>query len=123
MTPIERDPNKGLNGAVAAVLRAERAAASQRLTQDEIADKAEIPVVSLRRYLNGKRAIDMSVLSAICKAMGVDPQYVMAEANKRVSYGYPSDADVNVEDLYDEPSAAAPKSKRDVEGEVDPDLQ
>lgn len=84
MAPIERDPEKGLNGAVAAVLRGERAAMRARLTQDEVADLAEMPVVSLRRYLNGKRPIDMATLDAICKAMGITAEYVMSRAHERV---------------------------------------
>lgn len=90
MSPIEKDPGLGLNGMVAAVLRGARASRMTRLTQDELAAKAGIPLVSLRRYLNGHRNIDMAVLAAICDAMGVDPHDVIAEARRRLLEEPPS---------------------------------
>lgn len=85
MSPIEKDPSLGLNGMVAAVLRGERAARLSRVTQDDLAEKSGIPLVSLRRYLNGKRHIDMSVLAGICDGLGLDPQDVMRKARERLS--------------------------------------
>lgn len=85
MTPVEGDPARGLNAAIAAVLRAERAAKGERITQDELAEAAGVPLVSLRRYLNGKRHINLAHLEAICDALGVDPRDVMADAARRSS--------------------------------------
>lgn len=146
MTPIERDPSQGLNAEVASVLRAERAAMRNRLTQDELAELADIPVVSLRRYLNAQRHIDVATLASICQAMEINPGDVIATAAARLRFaGKLNEGDVillppraartfpavapevsededNIEDLYDEPSAAEPQ-RDDVEGDVDPDLQ
>jgi transcriptional regulator with XRE-family HTH domain len=83
MSPVEKDPSAGLNGMVAAVLRGERAANPRRVTQDEIAERSGIPIVSLRRYLNGQRHIDTAVLDAICAAMDLDPSWVLEQAVAR----------------------------------------
>lgn len=53
------------------------------MTQDELAAAAGMPVVSLRRYLNGQRDINVAVLSAICQALELDPQWVVAQAEER----------------------------------------
>ena len=81
MTPVPR-PSEGLNAAVAAVLRAERAA--QDLTQQELADKSGIPYATLRRYLKADRHIDVAVLAEICKALNIEVDDIVIRAANRM---------------------------------------
>jgi transcriptional regulator with XRE-family HTH domain len=82
MSPVEKDHAAGLNGAVAAVLRGERAAAG--LTLEELADRSGVPVVSLRRFLAGERAINVAVLHSVTQALGVEPSEVLEAAQTRL---------------------------------------
>lgn len=82
MAPVVKNPDEGLNAAVAAQLRAERAAAD--LTMQQLADRAEIPLVSVQRYLRAKRDIDIATLYALCEALGVEPFDVVAAAQTRL---------------------------------------
>lgn len=59
---------QGLNGAVADVLRGMLREAGWR--QADLADLSGIPVVSVQRYLAGKRPIDVEVLEGLAQAMG-----------------------------------------------------
>lgn len=68
----------GLSEAVAAQLRAERAAA--RVSQALLADRAEMSRITLMRVLNGDRVMDLSQFAAICEGLGVSPAVVMARA-------------------------------------------
>lgn len=43
-----------------------------------------MPEVSLGRYLNGKREINVAVLANISRALGIEPVYVFAEAERRM---------------------------------------
>lgn len=81
MVPVERDPSKGLNAAVAAQLRAERAAAD--LTVEQLAREADMSPVSVQRYLRGKRHIDVAVLFQLAKALEVEPAEIVANAQRR----------------------------------------
>lgn len=83
MTPIEKDHGAGLNGAVAAVLRGERAASG--MTLEELADKTNIPVVSVQRYLAAKRPIDMAVLNEFAKALGLTSREIVVAAEARLN--------------------------------------
>lgn len=71
----------GLNGAVVAVLREERAAAG--LTLEEVAGRAGIPVVSVQRFLSARRRMTMDTFDALCGALGLDPVEVMGRAERR----------------------------------------
>lgn len=82
MAAIERDPAAGMNGAVAAVLRGERAASG--VTLDELSGKTGIPTVSLQRYLKGKRHLDIDVAWGIAVALDLDPSTVFAQAQDRM---------------------------------------
>ena len=82
MTPIEKDHSKGLNGAVVEVLRGERAA--QRKTLEEVARDADIPYRTLFRYFNAERAITMSVLDPVARALGMRPDEVLGQASDRL---------------------------------------
>lgn len=56
----------GLNGALIDFFRAEMAA--RRITQPELATLSGIPVVSLQRYLAGKRMMTVEVVEQIAGA-------------------------------------------------------
>lgn len=121
MTPIE-GPEGGLNAAVAAELRAERAA--QNLTVQELAEISDVPYASLRRYLAAERHIDVTVLAALAKALGTTPPDLVFAATERMNRGgiviefptKPSDDASNV-DLAAEPSAAEPERRDDRDGD------
>lgn len=143
MTPPIQEPGEGLNAAVAAELRAEQG--RRKLSVPALAELADIPYGSLRRYLNAERHIDVSILAALCSAMGISPGDVIvaAAASLKLEAANPGDVvlfpgraaqtfgpktdvsgeDFKIEDLYDEPSAAHPLPRKDVEGDLDPDLQ
>lgn len=126
MTPIEA-PEDGLNAAVAAELRAERAA--QNLTVKQLADIADVPYASLRRYLAAERYIDVAVLHALASALETSSAALVAAAEDRLnrrggavviegSFGKSSDAASTV-DLAAEPSAAEPERRDDGDGDGD----
>lgn len=83
MTPLEKDHGAGLNGAVAAVLRGERAASG--MTLEQVAAKAGIPVVTVQRLLAAKRAIDVAAIEALADALGTTPPDVVAAAKDRLA--------------------------------------
>lgn len=87
MTPVI-GPSEGLNAAVAAELRA--ALARKKWSVNRLSEEAEIPYGSLRRYLNAERHIDVSVLYALCWAIGVRPQEIVTVAEQNVSDPAPS---------------------------------
>jgi transcriptional regulator with XRE-family HTH domain len=71
-----------INDAVAEQLRRERGA--QRISIAELARRSGIPEVSLGRYLNGKREINIAVLANVAHALGVEPAVVFTEAQRRL---------------------------------------
>lgn len=73
----------GLNGAVAAVLRGERA--MLQLTIAELAERSGLTDQSLRRYLATERAIDVEVLYAVAQGLGLTGAEVMARAQDRLA--------------------------------------
>lgn len=83
MTPIEKDPARGLNAAIAAELRAERAAS--RMSFDELAERTGISKRTLLRLLNGERAVTMAYLETICEELGVTMSAIAARAEARMS--------------------------------------
>lgn len=85
MTPPLPGPAEGLNGAVAAELRAERAA--QNMTLQQLAEAADVPFPSLRRYLAGERHIDVSVLEAVAAALSLDAFEIVRRAGARAAVG------------------------------------
>lgn len=82
MTPIEMDPGKGLNGAIAGQLRAERSRA--RVTFDELHERTDVSRRTLIRLLNGERQISMAALESICEALGLSPSDVIASAQRHL---------------------------------------
>lgn len=125
MTPIEA-PEAGLNAAVAAELRAERAA--QNLTVQQLAARADVPYASLRRYLAAERYIDVAVLHALAGALGTSSASLVAAAEDRLrragganviqgAFGNSSEETSSLDHLRDQPSAAAPKRRDTGEGD------
>lgn len=107
MTPVP-GPGEGLNAAVAAELRAERAA--RRITLQQLADESLVPLMSVRRYLNADRNIDVAVLYALAKALGTTPLEVVEAAQIRMAR---EAADSMSEEL---PSLRAVADDSDIEG-------
>ena len=62
MAPVEKSHSDGLNGALAAILRAERAA--QRLSIADLVAHMGISKSTVIRLLAGDRAIDVAHLAA-----------------------------------------------------------
>jgi transcriptional regulator with XRE-family HTH domain len=73
----------GLNGAVAAELRAEKAALG--LNNAELGIRAGIPKVSVQRYLEPARPINVDILEALAVAMGRKASDVIFAAEVRMS--------------------------------------
>jgi len=71
-----------MNTAVAAVLRAEKAA--QKLTYPTLVEATGIPAVSLKRYFAGDRDITVRVLSLIAQALNMTPGEIWAKAAERM---------------------------------------
>lgn len=84
---LTRPHDKGLNGAVAAELRAEKAA--QNLTNQDLAERSGIPVVSVQRYLAPKRAIDVEVLEQLAEALGKTATEIVIAAEQRLGRSLP----------------------------------
>lgn len=68
----------GLNGAVAAELRAQRARLG--LTQEQVSARSGVPLVTVQRMFAAKRAIDVEVLDKLARAMESSAQAVMTAA-------------------------------------------
>jgi transcriptional regulator with XRE-family HTH domain len=81
MSPIEKDPSRGMNAAVAAELRAERAA--RQLTVEQLAERSLIPKRTLLRLLNAERSINIEHLAAMAEALDTDPIRIMNRAEQR----------------------------------------
>ena len=83
MTPVEKSHSGGLNGALAATLRAERAA--QRLSIAALVAHMGISKSTVLRLLAGDRAIDVAHLAGFAEAFGMDPAELMRIAEQRVA--------------------------------------
>lgn len=88
MSPIAK-PAEGLNAAVAAELRGERAA--KELTTKQLSEMAGIPYASLRRYLGAERHIDVATLAELCEALGLDVGELVSRAAERLERVHASD--------------------------------
>lgn len=82
MAPPIPGPSEGLNAAVAAQLRAERAA--NEMTIEQVAKRAGVSEISVRRYLKAQRHIDLGVLEALTAAMGTTTSAVIEAAQERL---------------------------------------
>ncbi|WP_136192012.1 helix-turn-helix domain-containing protein [Actinomyces procaprae] len=83
MATRDKDPSVGLNAAVAAELRAERAA--QQLTVEALVGRSGIPKRTLLRLLNAERAISLDALQALADAFGVRMSALIARGEERLS--------------------------------------
>lgn len=81
MTPLERDHERGLNGALAAEIRAELAV--QDKSQTWLAEATEIDRLTLRRYLKAQRALNTATIEVIAAALDVEPGELMLRAAER----------------------------------------
>lgn len=75
-------PADGLNAALAATLRAERAATS--MTVDRLAAKSGIPKRTLLRLLNAERHINTDHLYALATAFELEPADLIVMAQRRL---------------------------------------
>lgn len=87
VSPISRAISDVLTGAYS----------KRRLTQEEIARKADMPLVTVQKKLRGRAPISATDLVVLSKAMSVDPAEVLSEAmddlaleERRVSEGVAS---------------------------------
>ena len=71
-----------LSQRIAARLRAERA--RQRLTIREVEARSGVPAPSLYRYFSGARAFPLDALGAVCEALGVDVEDLLADDASRL---------------------------------------
>ncbi|MFF2678068.1 helix-turn-helix domain-containing protein [Arthrobacter koreensis] len=74
-------PASEFASAVAATLRAERAA--RRWTYRELADAAGMTEQSVMRYLTGKRDLHMADLGSLADALGISPARIVQQAMER----------------------------------------
>ena len=130
MAPQLPQPSEGLNAAVAAELRA--AQGRLKMAVKALAEAADIPYGTLRRYLAAERYIDVAVLEQLATALGTTAADLVREAQLRTAgatiHPFPSPAaspsdlppTVTDEDLIGLPSVAEPE-REDVEGEADPE--
>lgn len=81
MTPVQKDPHRGLNGALAAEIRSELAV--RQLTQTWLAERSQIERLTLRRYLNGDRPINTAVAESIAEALDLDAAELLLRAVRR----------------------------------------
>lgn len=83
MAHYENRSDRGLNAALAAVLRAERGA-SKAMTNKWLADKTGLTVASVQRYLAGDRHMDVNHLAAFADALGMTPAELADKARERL---------------------------------------
>lgn len=68
----------GLNGAVAAALSGMLRESGMR--QTDLAERSGIPAVSVQRYLDGKRPINVDLLQRLANALNATPMDVILRA-------------------------------------------
>lgn len=95
MARTKEDPRTGINGAVAAVLRAEMAA--NDWTQQDLANASGVPQVTVQRYLKPDREIPVPKLYALALALGTTGAEVMRAATERLAKSARKDDDPDAE--------------------------
>lgn len=73
--------DRGINGAIAAELRAERAA--RRMSNRDLADRSGVSKVSVQRYLAPTRTIPVDVLDVLATALGSSIGEIVTRAEER----------------------------------------
>lgn len=81
MSPVEKDHARGLNGALAAEIRAEMGV--KGISGHKLAELSGIDRLTLRRYTKGERAISTATMEAVAEALGLDPGDLMRRAVER----------------------------------------
>lgn len=81
MSPVEKQHERGLNGALAAEIRAEMGV--RQVSGHQLAADAGIDRLTLRRYLKAERAWTTANLEAVAHALGLDPGDLMIAAVRR----------------------------------------
>ncbi|MGO5193210.1 helix-turn-helix domain-containing protein [Bifidobacterium boum] len=92
VTPVEKDPSRGLNALVAATVRAERAA--RRITVSRPAEMSGMSKRTLVRLLNGERGFDVAQLDAVAVALGLTSVDIVTRAEARAADIDPSNYDL-----------------------------
>jgi transcriptional regulator with XRE-family HTH domain len=69
--------------AIAEELRSERAV--QRITMDEVAERAGMVKITLHRYMHGDRDIPVKALADICRALNVPMGEIIDRAEDRLA--------------------------------------
>ncbi|MCM6777259.1 helix-turn-helix domain-containing protein [Nocardia sp. CDC159] len=72
-----RDMDGEINRAVGSELRAARA--RRGLTRPQLAAASGLAVSTIQRFENGERSPDMLQLHALCNALGISPQEIVAK--------------------------------------------
>lgn len=85
MSAIDRNPSEGLNAAVAAELRRERAA--QQVTIDTIVEQTGLSRSTVLNTLNAKRLLGVEAVAAIAQALGVSVTTIFSRAETRLTAG------------------------------------
>lgn len=83
MTNFDRDPATGLNAALAAELRAERAA--KHMTIADLAERSGVSRSTLIRMLNAARPISVVPLQDLSEVLGVKTSCLLARAERRLA--------------------------------------
>lgn len=82
MVNIAKDPATGLNGAVAAELRAERVA--KKITFNVLTRRVSLSKSTLLLLFNARRLISLEALVEITSALGVSVIEIIERAEKRL---------------------------------------
>jgi DNA-binding helix-turn-helix protein len=82
MVNIAKDPAVGLNGAVAAELRAERAA--KGITFDALTERVSLSKSTLLLLFNARRLISLEALVEITSALGISVIEIVERAENRL---------------------------------------
>lgn len=82
METSDKNPATGLNGALAAVLRGERAA--KRLSLDQLAASSQVSRRTLIRLLNAERTMGLEQAAAIAAALGLRLPDALERAEERL---------------------------------------
>lgn len=89
MAKMKKNATEGLNGSLAAVIRGELAV--RGLKREDLAEKAGIPLDSLKNYLstnpNRARMMDIELVASIAESLGMTSQALIAEAEERLRSG------------------------------------
>ena len=90
MSTIDRNPSEGLNAAVAAELRRERAA--QQVTIETLVERTGLSRSTVLNSLNAKRLLGVEAVAAIAQALGVGVTTIFVRAEGRISAATPDAA-------------------------------